>query len=80
MIKKRLVIGFNGILLVLFLDICLLIFIRSVDQQGNFQTMADKWESLSFVSILYGTVLAAELALYAYMRYRRKHAAGLKSH
>ncbi|MFQ9291498.1 MAG: DUF3923 family protein [Streptococcus sp.] len=31
MVKKRFFIGFNGILLALFLDICLLISIRTVD-------------------------------------------------
>ena len=34
MVKKRFFIGFNGILLALFLDICLLISIRTVDHHG----------------------------------------------
>ena len=36
MVKKRFFIGFNGIFLVLFLDICLLISIRTVDHHGRF--------------------------------------------
>ena len=37
MVKKRFFIGFNGIFLVLFLDICLLISIRTVDHHGRFE-------------------------------------------
>ena len=42
MVKKRFFIGFNGILLALFLDICLLISIRTVDHHGHFQSATDK--------------------------------------
>ena len=41
MVKKRFFIGFNGILLALFLDICLLISIRTVDHHGRFQSTTD---------------------------------------
>ena len=46
MVKKRFFIGFNGILLALFLDVCLLISIRTVDYHGHFQSATDKWETL----------------------------------
>ena len=46
MVKKRFFIAFNGILLALFLDICLLISIRTVDHHGHFQSATDKWETL----------------------------------
>lgn len=72
MVKKRLVIGFNGILLALFLDLCLLITLRSVDSQGRFQSLADKWDSLLFVSGLYAIVLLIELGLYLYVKHHRK--------
>ena len=36
MVKKRFFIGFNGILLALFLDVCLLISIRTVDYHAIF--------------------------------------------
>ena len=49
MVKKRFFIGFNGILLALFLDICLLISIRTVDHHGHFQSATDKWETLLYV-------------------------------
>ena len=42
MVKKRFFIGFNGILLALFLDICLLISVRTVDHHGHFQSTTDK--------------------------------------
>lgn len=46
MVKKRFFIGFNGILLALFLDICLLISIRTVDHHGRFQSTTDKSQIL----------------------------------
>ena len=49
MVKKRFFIGFNGILLALFLDICLLISVRTVDHHGHFQSTTDKWETLLYV-------------------------------
>ena len=49
MVKKRFFIGFNGILLALFLDVCLLISIRTVDYHGHFQSATDKWETLLYV-------------------------------
>lgn len=39
MVKKRFFIGFNGILLALFLDICLLISVRTVDHHGHFHQL-----------------------------------------
>ena len=51
MVKKRFFIGFNGILLALFLDICLLISIRTVDHHGHFQSATDKWETLLYVIV-----------------------------
>ena len=57
MVKKRFFIGFNGILLALFLDICLLISIRTVDHHGHFQSATDKWETLLYVLGLYFTFL-----------------------
>ena len=53
MVKKRFFIGFNGILLALFLDVCLLISIRTVDYHGHFQSATDKWETLLYVLGLY---------------------------
>ena len=55
MVKKRFFIGFNGILLALFLDVCLLISIRTVDYHGHFQSATDKWETLLYVLGLYFT-------------------------
>ncbi|WP_373867208.1 DUF3923 family protein [Streptococcus thermophilus] len=53
MVKKRFFIGFNGIFLVLFLDICLLISIRTVDHHGRFESITDKWQTLLYVSGVY---------------------------
>lgn len=71
MVKKRFFIGFNGILLALFLDICLLISIRTVDHHGRFQSTTDKWETLLYVSGVYVSFLLFEVILYYIMRHRR---------
>ena len=47
MVKKRFFIGFNGILLALFLDICLLISIRTVDHHGRFKKKKAKNQILN---------------------------------
>lgn len=60
MVKKRFFIGFNGILLALFLDICLLISIRTVDHHGHFQSATDKWETLLYVLGIYFSFLLFE--------------------
>ena len=61
MVKKRFFIGFNGILLALFLDICLLISIRTVDHHGHFQSATDKWETLLYVIGCYFSFLLLKL-------------------
>lgn len=71
MVKKRFFIGFNGILLALFLDICLLISIRTVDHHGRFQSTTDKWETLLYVSGVYVSFLLFEVILYYILRHRR---------
>lgn len=71
MVKKRFFIGFNGILLALFLDICLLISIRTVDHHGRFQSTTDKWETLLYVSGVYVSFLLFEIILFLIMRHRR---------
>ena len=71
MVKKRFFIGFNGILLALFLDICLLISIRTVDHHGHFQSATDKWETLLYVIGFYFSFLLFEMILFLIMRHRR---------
>lgn len=71
MVKKRFFIGFNGILLALFLDICLLINIRTVDHHGHFQSTTDKWETLLYISGVYASFLLFEMILFLIMRHRR---------
>jgi hypothetical protein len=66
MVKKRFFIGFNGIFLVLFLDICLLISIRTVDHHGRFESITDKWQTLVYVSLL-----LFEMILFLIMRHRK---------
>ena len=61
MVKKRFFIGFNGILLALFLDVCLLISIRTVDYHGHFQSATDKWETLLYVLGIYFSFLLFEV-------------------
>lgn len=46
--QKRFVISINSAILFVFLDISLLIFIRSVNTKGTYQTIEMKW--LTFLS------------------------------
>ena len=71
MVKKRFFIGFNGILLALFLDLCLLISIRTVDHHGRFQSTTDKWENLLYISGVYASFLLFEMILFLIVRHRR---------
>ena len=71
MVKKRFFIGFNGILIALFIDICLLISIRTVDHHGRFQSTTDKWETLLYISGVYASFLLFEMILFLIMRHRR---------
>ena len=70
-LKSVFFIGFNCILLVLFLDICLLIIIRTVDHHGHFQSATDKWETLLYVLGLYFSFLIFEVIFYLIMKQRR---------
>ena len=71
MVKKRFFIGFNGILLALFLDICLLISIRTVDHHGRFQSTTDKSQILLYVSGVYVSFLLFEVIFYLSLKHRR---------
>ena len=71
MVKKRFFIGFNGILLALFLDVCLLISIRTVDHHGQFQSATDKWETLLYVLGLYFSFLLFEVIFSLILKHRR---------
>lgn len=71
MVKEHFFIGFNGILLVLFLDICLLISIRTVDHHGRFESTTDKWQTLLYVSGVYVSFLLFEMILFLIMRHRK---------
>lgn len=77
MVKKRFFIGFNGILFALFLDLCLLISVRTVDHHGHFQSVMDKWETLLYVIGIYVSFLLFEMILLLIMRHRKnKHILG----
>ena len=71
MVKKRFFIGFNGILLALFLDVCLLISIRTVDHHGRFQSTTDKSQTLLYVSGVYVSFLLFEVIFYLILKHRR---------
>ena len=71
MVKKRFFIGFNGILLALFLDVCLLISIRTVDHHGHFQSATDKWETLLYVLGVYFSFLLFEVIFSLILKHRR---------
>ena len=70
-LKSVFFIGFNGILLALFLDICLLISIRTVDHHGRFQSTTDKSQTLLYVSGVYVSFLLFEVIFYLILKHRR---------
>ena len=70
-LKSVFFIGFNGILLALFLDVCLLISIRTVDHHGHFQSATDKWETLLYVLGIYFSFLLFEVIFYLILKHRR---------
>ncbi|SDQ04339.1 Protein of unknown function [Streptococcus equinus] len=54
--QKRLVIGFNIAALFIFLDVSLLIFIRSVNGHGVYQTLGMKWLTFSAWVLCYASL------------------------
>ena len=54
--QKRLVIGFNIAALFIFLDVSLLIFIRSVNGHGIYQTLGMKWLTFSAWVLCYASL------------------------
>lgn len=46
--KKRLMVGLESLILFIYLDGCLLIFIRSIDGNGIYQTVTMKWTSFLY--------------------------------
>ena len=54
--QKRFVIWFNLAILFIFLDVTLLIFIRSINSHGVYQTMQMKWLTFSMWILCYAFV------------------------
>lgn len=54
--QKRFVIWFNLAILFIFLDVSLLIFIRSINSDGVYQTMEMKWLTFLMWTLCYAFV------------------------
>lgn len=72
---KRFVIWFNLAILFIFLDGSLLIFVRSIDSDGIYQTMAMKWLTFSIWALCYALICLCQAIVYLLLRYKhsKKH-------
>ena len=66
--QKRLVIGFNIVALFIFLDVSLLIFIRSVNGHGIYQTLGMKWLTFSAWVLCYASLWMFQAIAYMFVK------------
>ncbi|SDO70039.1 Protein of unknown function [Streptococcus equinus] len=66
--QKRLIIGFNIAALFIFLDVSLLIFIRSVDGHGVYQTLGMKWITFSVWVLCYASLWMFQGITYMFIK------------
>lgn len=66
--QKRLVIGFNIAALFIFLDVSLLIFIRSVNGHGVYQTLGMKWLTFSAWVLCYASLWMPQGIAYMFVK------------
>lgn len=66
--QKRLVIGFNIVALFIFLDVSLLIFIRSVNGHGIYQTLGMKWLTFSAWVLCYASLWMFQGIVYMFVK------------
>ena len=67
--QKRFVIWFNLAILFIFLDVTLLIFIRSINSHGVYQTMQMKWLTFSMWILCYAFVWTCQGAGYMFFKH-----------
>ncbi len=66
--QKRWVSGFNIAALFIFLDVSLLIFIRSVNGQGVYQTLGMKWLTFSVWVLCYASLWMFQGIAYMFVK------------
>lgn len=67
--QKRFVIWFNLAILFIFLDVTLLIFIRSINSHGVYQTMQMKWLTFSMWILCYAFVWTCQGVGYMFFKH-----------
>lgn len=67
--QKRFVIWFNLAILFIFLDVTLLIFIRSINSHGVYQTMQMKWLTFSMWILCYAFVWMCQGVGYMFFKH-----------
>lgn len=70
--QKRFVIWFNLAILFIFLDVTLLIFIRSINSHGVYQTMQMKWLTFSMWILCYAFVWTCQGVGYMFLNILNK--------
>ncbi|MGT2906786.1 DUF3923 family protein [Streptococcus dentiloxodontae] len=73
-VKKRLAIGINIACLLAFLDGTLLIYLRSVNSAGRFQSPEEKWLSFLILSFIYAAFFTAQGVFYCIYKHHKKKA------
>ncbi|WP_423216532.1 DUF3923 family protein [Streptococcus equinus] len=74
--QKRLIIGLNLAVLFIFLDVSLLIFVRSVNSHGVYQTVEMKWLTFSVWVLCYFLFWVIQGMLYLVVKqmlFARRH-------
>ncbi|MEX2784574.1 DUF3923 family protein [Streptococcus sp. H49] len=77
-LQKRFIVGFNFALLAVFLDISMLIFLRTVDSQGVFQTSERKWLTFFMWLLCYAFIWMCQGLTYLGFLYFKKLKNGKK--
>ena len=67
--QKRFVIWFNLAILFIFLDVTLLIFIRSINSDGVYQTMQMKWLTFLMWILCYAFVWMCQGGGYMFVKH-----------
>ena len=74
--QKRFIIWFNLAILFVFLDVSLLIFVRSINHEGIYQTTAMKWETFFVWALCYAIVCLGQILGYVLFKRHKSARSG----
>ncbi len=79
-VQKRFIIGINVAILFIFLDITLLIFVRSIDGSGVYQTSEMKWLTFLALVMCYAVVWTCQGVGYIIYKHFKSHKRKKENH